>query len=135
MIPASATVNSRRPGSSRCMYKINLTNFRCFAELPRPLEVLPITFLVGENSSGKTTFLAGLRQLINGFAEATSGNPFNSDPYFLGGFDQIAHYRGGKPGRAKQFSLEITIPTGGENRPSTSHKYTFEKGTVKPELS
>jgi hypothetical protein len=36
------------------MYKINLTNFRCFAELPRPLEVLPITFLVGENSSGNS---------------------------------------------------------------------------------
>jgi hypothetical protein len=116
------------------MYKISLSNFRCFAEHHRPIDILPVTFLVGENSTGKTTLLAGLRQLIGGFPGGP-GNPFNSDPYFLGGFDQIAHYRGGKPGRAKQFSLELAIPASGESRPASAHKYTFEKGSIQPELS
>lgn len=71
-------------------------------------------------------------------------NPFNRDPYFLGGFDQIAHYRGGVKGRAKQFCLEITIPadqsveTPSRRRPTiqTIHKMTFVKGSSpQPELS
>lgn len=124
-----ATANSSR---LRCMFKISLTNFRCFAD-PQPLEVLPVTFLVGENSTGKTTFLAALRQLIESFGAPVT-NPFNSDPYFLGGFDQIAHYRGGKPGRAKYFALELAIPASGD-RPASAHKYTFEKGNLQPELS
>src|SRR6476620_390512 len=39
------------PGRSRCMFRVQLTNFRCFAHTDQ-LEVLPITFLVGENSAG-----------------------------------------------------------------------------------
>jgi hypothetical protein len=32
---------------------------------------------------------------------------FNSDPFFLGAYDQIAHYRGGRVGRAKSFEIGI----------------------------
>ena len=125
------------------MFRVQLTNFRCFAETV-PLQVLPITFLVGENSAGKTTFFAGVRLLLESFIRSPQ-SPFNKDPYYLGGFDQIAHYRGGKRGRAKSFSLEITIPASGETsgsvRPSrrqvttTSHKFTFVKGAPQPELT
>jgi predicted ATP-dependent endonuclease of OLD family len=114
------------------MFRVQLNNFRCFTETPS-LEVLPITFLVGENSAGKTTFLAAVRQLIEGFLRP-SESPFNRDPYFLGGFDQIAHYRGGKPGRAKSFSLQILIPAA-TNRVATKHKFTYVKGSPQPVLS
>jgi hypothetical protein len=125
------------------MFKVELKNFRCFAE-PGPLEVLPITFLVGENSAGKTTFLAAVRLLLESFVRSPR-NPFNRDPYYLGGFDQIAHYRGGVRGRAKSFSLEITIPASGDAASSlppsrrqattTNHKFTFVKGAPQPELT
>ena len=89
------------------MHKVKFTNFRCFADTP-PIEIRPITFLVGENSAGKTSFLAGARYLMGCFARSPK-NPFNSDPYYLGGFEQIAHYRGGRGGRAKGFSLSIDV--------------------------
>src|ERR1700730_5397324 len=125
----------------RCMFHVQLTNFRCFAET-KPLEVLPVTFLIGENSAGKTTFLAAVRLLLESFARSPQ-NPFNKDPYYLGGFDQIAHYRRGRGGRAKSFSLEITIPkdaaaSGRSTRgPSVeaTHKFTYVKGSPQPELS
>ncbi len=114
------------------MFRIQLTNFRCFADTP-PLEVLPVTFLVGENSAGKTTFLAAVRMLLESFT-LSSGSPFNRDPYYLGGFDQIAHYRGGRPGRAKSFSLQVQLPASGQ-RPAALHKFTFVRGSPQPELS
>jgi hypothetical protein len=76
----------------RTMFRVKLTDVRCFAETANPVEILPITFLVGENSAGKTTFLAGSRLLFENFLRIPQ-NPFNKDPYYLGGFDQIAHYR------------------------------------------
>jgi AAA ATPase domain/AAA domain len=122
------------------MFRVQLHNFRCFAE-SEPLEVKPITFLVGENSAGKTTFLAAVRQLLESFIRSPQ-NMFNRDPYYLGGFDQIAHYRGGRPGRAKSFSLELMIPASPEGTSRarhvsapTGHKFTFVKGSPHPELS
>lgn len=124
------------------MYSVRLTNFRCFYA-PVSLEVRPVTFLVGENSAGKTTFLAATRVLMESFLRSPQ-NPFNRDPYFLGGFDQIAHYRGGVKGRAKQFCLEITIPpdqsvdTPARRKPTvqTIHRMTFVKGSSpQPELN
>jgi len=121
------------------MFRVQLTNFRCFAEAT-PLEVLPITFLVGENSAGKTSFMAAVRLLLE--SVRSPQNPFNKDPYYLGGFDQIAHYRRGIRGRAKSFSLGITLPKDAASgrssrRPSveTNHKFTFVKGAPQPELS
>jgi hypothetical protein len=116
----------------RHMFRVKLTNFRCFAETPS-LEVLPVTFLVGENSAGKTTFLAAVRLLLESFSRP-SENPFNRDPYYLGGFDQIAHYHGGSPGRAKTFSLQLDIPAVGSQRPAASHIFAFVKGGPQPEL-
>jgi hypothetical protein len=127
------------------MFRIQLTDFRCFADAP-PVEVLPVTFLVGENSAGKTTFLAALRILLESFIRAPQ-NPFNREPYFLGGFDQLAHYRGGSRGRAKRFCIELMVPASPEGTPTTGarssrrqtaatqHRFTFVKGSPQPELT
>ncbi len=78
--------------------EIIIENIRTFAgkhEIP----LKPITILTGENSSGKTTFLAGLSALTS-----QVGYPlepvFNAPPYNLGSYDTIATYKGGKFGRA-----------------------------------
>lgn len=66
----------------------------------------PITILVGENSAGKTSFLSGVKfatELLEGFKEPS----FNGDPFQLGTFQQIAHFRGGRGGRAQDFRIEL----------------------------
>ena len=134
-----------RTTEKRTMFKVQLTDFRCFADAP-PVEVLPVTFLVGENSAGKTTFLASVRLLLESFIRSPQ-NPFNREPYYLGGFDQLAHYRGGVRGRAKRFCFELMIPASPEDSPpsalrgprrqmtATRHRFVFVKGSPQPELT
>lgn len=85
------------------MKSISLKNVRAFS-CPEAVEIRPITVLVGENSTGKSTFLAGIRLCWDAATESKALD-FNEEPFSLGSFDQIAHFRGGKAGRAKSFSL------------------------------
>ena len=88
------------------MFKISAEGFRGFQK-QAALPVRPITLLIGENSAGKTSFLAAIKFVV----DLVSGNEepsFNKDPFQLGTFDQIAHYRLGKSGRAKDFSISIS---------------------------
>ena len=86
------------------MHTIAIENFRCFRE-KQTARLAPLTLLVGENSTGKTSFLALLRALDD-LAHHTIPN-FKQLPYDLGSFDEIAHYRGGRGGRAETFSVEV----------------------------
>lgn len=82
---------------------ITLTNVRGF-EGTHEIAIRPITILLGENSSGKTTLLGAISAALNPEFPATD-NLFNRAPFELGSFDTIATYRGGKYGRATSFSL------------------------------
>jgi len=64
----------------------------------------PVTILVGENSTGKSTILAMARAAWE-IAFATGEPNFNEQPFDLGAFDAIAHY-GGRTHRADQFTIE-----------------------------
>ena len=70
---------------------MNITRFtmeevRCFAERQQ-FKIRPLTFLVGENSTGKTTALACFQVLAD---YLTQGNvDFESDPYSMGIFKNI----------------------------------------------
>jgi AAA ATPase domain len=83
--------------------KISVADFRCFHDA-QDIEVRPINILVGENSAGKSSFLAAVRFVLDLFRDDTKAS-FNKDPFYLGSFDQIAHFRGGRFGRAKEFSF------------------------------
>ena len=80
------------------MDRITLKNFRCFRE-EQSARLAPLTLLVGENSTGKTSFMAMIRALGD-VAYSDDAPSFKEDPYDLGSFDEIAHYRGGRGGRA-----------------------------------
>ena len=85
--------------------QISLSNFRCFGE-EQIARLAPLTLLVGENSTGKTSFLAIIRALWD--AINFDSNPdFNKDPYHLGSFDEIVHHRGGRGGRAESFNARL----------------------------
>ena len=101
--------------------KIGIHNFRCFHS-PAPVNLRPINVLVGENSSGKTSFLAATRFLLDLFGRDKNAS-FNREPFFLGAYDQIAHLRGGSVGRAKNFSFSMTVDLPRSTR-----------NTVQPEL-
>ena len=77
-----------------------LENLRCFKERQEtPLR--PITVLVGENSTGKSTFLAAVRIATD--LALGSRLDFNEPPFTLGAYEQIASYSGGRGGRASSF--------------------------------
>ena len=75
------------------MDSITLKNFRCFRE-KQTARLAPLTLLVGENSTGKTSFLAVIR-ILSDMAYSFRNPDFKEDPYDLGSFDEIAHHRGG----------------------------------------
>ncbi len=88
------------------MDEIRLKDYRCFRE-DQTARLAPLTLLVGENSTGKTSFLAIIRALWE-LANDYKIPDFKEDPYDLGSFDEIAHYRGGRGGRAETFLAEFS---------------------------
>ena len=85
------------------MEKITLKNFRCFRE-EQTVRLAPLTLLVGENSTRKTSFLALTRALlVTAFQHDVPD--FKKEPYDLGSFDEIAHYRGGRGSQASTFKV------------------------------
>ena len=83
------------------MKRIWLENYRCFRER-QDARLAPLTLLVGDNSTGKTSFLAMIRALWD-VAYLDRVPNFKEQPYDLGSFDEIAHFRGGRGGRAESF--------------------------------
>jgi hypothetical protein len=90
------------------MNQVIFEGIRCFHDYhSAPLK--PITLLVGENSSGKTTFLALTRIAWDVAGGDLSEDIFNEEPFLLGSYDQIASFRGGKAGRAKSFTIGVQV--------------------------
>lgn len=87
---------------------MNITQFsmeevRCFAERQN-FEIRPLTFLVGENSTGKTTALACFQILADYLSEGEVD--FNRPPYSMGIFSDIV--RNSKK-KEKTFELGFTF--------------------------
>ena len=89
------------------MKSISLKNFRCFHN-EQEARLAPLTLLVGENSSGKTSFLALIRALWQA-AYKYEIPDFKEPPYDLGTFEDITHHRGGRGGRAETFEAEFKV--------------------------
>ncbi len=107
------------------MDKVRLKDFRCFHE-EQTARLAPLTLLVGENSTGKTSFMAMIRALWN-FAFEYHTPDFKDDPYDLGSFDEIAHFRGGRGGRATSFSAGFYFtPQNGRNTKRIGSPYWFD---------
>ncbi len=84
------------------MDKLILENVRCFRghhELP----LAPLTILVGENSTGKSTVLAAARHAVE-ICRGGNDLNYNRDPFDWGAYDEIAYVRGGR-GQAKEFTI------------------------------
>ncbi len=80
--------------------KVQLEDFRSFKRID-PVHIAPITFLIGQNSTGKTSFLSALNYIFE-FQER--GSPqLSSEPFDLGSFKQLVHKE-----QEKSFSIKFS---------------------------
>ena len=89
------------------MNEVRLQSFRCFREA-QTARLAPLTLLVGENSTGKTSFLALLRALWD-TAYAQSIPDFKETPYDLGSFDDVVHTRSGRVRGSEKIDAGVTV--------------------------
>ncbi len=111
---------------------MNITQFtmeevRCFAERQQ-FNIRPLTFLVGENSTGKTTALACFQVLANYMNDGEVD--FNSQPYSMGIFQDIV--RNSKK-KEKAFKLGFTFEGSNENVEYTV-EFVQKKNGFEPDI-
>lgn len=108
--------------------QFTMEEVRCFAER-QEFNIRPLTFLVGENSTGKTTALACFQVLANYLQGGAID--FNSVPYSMGVFRDIV--RNSKK-KEKAFTLGFTL--GGENEDvECTVEFTEKKGGFEPTVN
>ncbi len=119
------------------MESVRLKNYRCFRD-DQTARLAPLTLLVGDNSTGKTSFMAMIRVLWE-LTWQYKIPDFKEEPYDLGSFDEIAHHRGRGGGRAEMFEAGFeTTPSRSKAAKKTDcphnsnvFSFAFEKnGTV-----
>ena len=104
--------------------QFEIEEVRCFADRQR-FEIRPLTFLIGENSTGKTTTLACF-QILADYLKRGDAN-FNSFPYSMGIFREIVR-------NSKR--LETTFSIGaileGEEKVEVSIRFSKSEGSFEP---
>lgn len=95
--------------------KFIIEDVRCFAGR-HEFNIRPLTFLVGENSTGKSTVLGCIDAIARFLSFPNFGSElnFNVDPYQLGVFAEIARKTNVKQDK---FKLGITFEDKSENEP------------------
>ena len=89
------------------MNQITAENFRCF-RAKQAARLAPLTLLVGENGTGKTSFLALMRALWDAAFRWVIPD-FKETPYDLGSFDDIIHHRGRGTARPQEFTAGFSV--------------------------
>ena len=89
-----AAAEKPAPNSGRPRADFIIENVRCFAGEQR-VPIRPVTLLVGENSTGKTTFMGCFSVWVNLIIPTNksllgNGMGFNTLPFSMGGFRDIA---------------------------------------------
>ena len=110
--------------------QIAMRDFRCFYG-EHSARLAPLTLVVGENSTGKTSFLALVRALWE-VAYNDQVPDFKEEPCDLGSFSEIVHRRGGSAAKIEQFEAQLqTRAADDSDSASTSLSVIFErKGTA-----
>ena len=107
-LPATGSTDDNWLHGCEIVNSLTLRNFRCFSD-SGTVPLKPLTLLIGENSTGKTSFLAAVR-LASDISFPGRPIDFNEPPFQLGSFNEISHYRGGRRGRAQTFEILFELP-------------------------
>ncbi len=111
-----------------------LKDVRCFEGEQRG-RLRPITLLIGENSTGKSTFLACfsvIHRMLSGIEDDIEGSPdFNRAPFSMGSFRDIVRSRRGPSGRIDEFQIGLELDPKHKGLP-TRVLATFEEQGSQP---
>lgn len=113
------------------MERLIFEGIRCFGE-KRSIDVKPLTVLVGENSTGKSTFLA-ISKVATELLEANTPPNFNKEPFQLGSFSDIVHFGSKQEGPREQFRIGSTVTLEGSE--TADIIATFNQSYSEPVLS
>ncbi len=106
------------------MDRVTFQNYRCFRE-KQSARLAPLTFLVGENSTGKTSFLALLRALWQ-VAFQDRIPDFRQPPYDLGSFEDVVHYRGANNARPTRFEAGFEYAPSRKTKDRVNYSVIFD---------
>lgn len=114
-------------------YNFILRDVRCFQDLQKA-RLRPLTLLVGENSTGKTSFLgcySVLHRMLSTPSPFFVNSPdFNEEPFSMGSFRDIVRSRRGPSGRINEFQLGFDMPSAPNGAPEHRFLVTFfEQGS------
>ena len=112
--------------NQRPLQELRLRDFRCFRE-QQIGRVAPLTLLVGENSTGKTSFLAAVRAILE-VANYNADPDFRASPYDLGSFAEIAHRQSPSGGRGGAESFTLGFRSAGGEVEALTMDATFMLG-------
>ncbi len=115
-----------------------LTDVRCFAGEQRA-RLRPITLLVGENSTGKTTFL-GCYSVLHRMFDWSRFNGlepnFNIEPFSMGSFRDIVRTKGGSVEHSHEFGVGVKmIHSTAEDTRVYSTKCVFAERGYQPKVA
>ena len=114
-----------------------LKDVRCFQDEQRG-KLRPITLLVGENSTGKTTFLGcyrALHRLLSGRGIDRGDVDFNEEPFSMGSFRDIVRSRRGPDGRIGEFAIGLSLAPPGRHSLADRLLVTFSEEGSQPAVS
>src|SRR6266571_2200636 len=86
--------------------EVSLENVRSFCGTHR-IPLRPLTLVVGENNSGKSTLLAVISAVSRPLFPS-SRPALDEPPFDMSSYDSIASYKGGRAGRAESFAIGLT---------------------------
>ena len=116
------------------LQELRLRDFRCFRE-QQTARLAPLTLLVGENSTGKTSFLAAVRAMLE-VGSAIEAPDFRAPPYDLGSFREIAYRQDPRASRGGTESFGMGFSYAGEKGETVAVDATFTLGDgAAPKLS
>ena len=107
--------------------QFSIEEVRCFAGRQN-FEIRPLTFLVGENSTGKTTALGCFQALADYLSPDMRGIDFNRKPYSMGIFRDILR---NSRNNEKAFKLGFTFKFGNEDVGCTA-EFVEKRGEFEP---
>lgn len=123
---------ARTRSTVRWPTEFTVTDVRCFQGEGKG-QLRPITLLIGENSTGKSTFLGCFAALHRMFARPFFYRPeadFNEEPFPMGSFREIARARRGPAGRITEFKLGIGFRT--RKQPARTVSVAFREEASQP---